>query len=239
MHHESTGVIFSTSGRVFDRHAGDRRTFMSSNARRFAVAVAVVAIVASVGAVTAQASRSGSCRVDARDAFQAFGAWGDGAFYNLANGGDFEGGTTQWTLTGGAGVQGGNEPWNLGAGSLFLPAGSSALSTETCSTRLDAVTRFFAKNVGSSSGTLKVELIVRIAGRDYALNAGSIAASSAWGPSAQLAPSFSSWSPQTQLLPSWAGWMSGNVIVQVRLTPVGDGAAFAVDDVYIDPYQSR
>ena len=215
---------------------------MSSNARRLAAAVAVAAIVAAVSAVTAQASRSGSCQVDPRDAFQAFGAWGDSSFYNLANGGAFEGGTTQWTLSGGAALHGDNEPWNIsgtGVGSLFLPAGSSALSTQTCSTRLDAVTRLFVKNVGSTSGKLKVDLVIQIAGQGFVLNAGSIVAGSDWSPSAQLGPSLSSWSPQARLLPSWAGWTWGNVIVQVRLTPVGDGAAFVVDDVYIDPYQSR
>jgi hypothetical protein len=32
---------------------------------------------------------------------------------------------------------------------------------------------------------------------------------------------------------------SGAVTYQVRLTPEGAGSAFAVDDVYFDPYCSR
>jgi hypothetical protein len=197
---------------------------MSSNARRLAAAVAVAAIVAAVGAVTAQASRAGSCRVDPRDAFQAFGTWGDNAFYNLANGGDFGGGTTQWTLSGGAALQG---------GSLFLPAGSSVLSTETCSSRLDPVVRLFSRSVGSSSGRLDVQLVLKLAGRDVVVDAGTFAAQSDWSPSPQFAPRLGDWQRGS------SDWHWGNLVVQVRLTPVGADAAFVVNDVYIDPYQSR
>ena len=48
----------------------------------------------------------------------------------------------------------------------------------------------------------------------------------------------SSWAP-TPILTSNAPAYKGAVTYQVRLTPVGAGAAFDVDDVYFDPYHSR
>jgi hypothetical protein len=41
------------------------------------------------------------------------------------------------------------------------------------------------------------------------------------------------------MLPSNAPNYSGAVAYQVRLTPVGSGGAFTVDDIYFDPYASK
>ena len=56
-------------------------------------------------------------------------------------------------------------------------------------------------------------------------DAGTITAGSLWQPSAKL--------------PSNAPYYSGAVAYQVRLTPVGTGAAFTLDDLYLDPYVSK
>jgi len=61
--------------------------------------------------------------------------FGDQRQYFLAPGGDFEGTPMGWELDGGARIAAGNEPFDVlgsGAGSLQLPAGSSATSPAFC-----------------------------------------------------------------------------------------------------------
>jgi hypothetical protein len=112
-----------------------------------------------------------------------------------------------------------------GSSSVSVDSGSSATSGNTCGPFLRPVVRFFVENVGSSTGLLHVEVIVND-GRDGVLDGGTISATSGWDVSPQIT------FPRPSIHP-------GAVAYAVRLTPVGDGAAFNVDDVYIDPYQSR
>jgi hypothetical protein len=158
-------------------------------------------------------------------AVQPFTPWGDSNSYVLTTGGSFETGTPSWSLSGGAKIVSDNAPNKLDpAGSshaLYLPAGSSATSACVTAPHIVGIVRFFAKNMGVSGGQLKVEVLVK--GGVY--QAGTITAGSSWAPSA--------------MLPSNAPNYSGAVTYQVRLTPIGTGSAFTVDDVYFDPYCSR
>jgi hypothetical protein len=79
--------------------------------------------------------------------------------------------------------------------------------------------RCFARNLGPG-GQLKVEVLVK--GGVY--EAGTITTGSGWAPTAQLV--------------SDAPVYSGAVTYQIRLTALGTGAAFRVDDVYVDPYKT-
>jgi hypothetical protein len=154
-----------------------------------------------------------------------FAPWGDANDYVLTTGGSFESGTAPWSLSGGSKVVADNAPNALDSASatrsLYLPAGSSATSACVTAPGIIGVVRFFAKSVGASGGQLKVEVLVK--GAVY--QAGTISAGSAWSPSPALA--------------SNAPVYKGAVTYQVRLTAVGSGAAFTVDDVYFDPYKSR
>jgi hypothetical protein len=105
--------------------------------------------------------------------------------------------------------------------SLYLPSGSSATSACTTAPKIVGIVRFFIKNSGLSTGTLKVEVLVK--GKVYP--AGTISAGTSWAPS--------------PILTSTAPAFKGAVTYQLRLTPLGSGAAFTVDDVYFDPYCSR
>jgi len=155
---------------------------------------------------------------------QPFTSWGDNAKYVLTTGGSFEPGSPSWSLSGGARIVNDNAPNRLDPSShshaLFLPAGSSATSACVTAPQIVGIARMFAKNSGPASTALEVEVLVK--GRVYV--AGTVAAAPTWAP--------------TRILPSNAPAYKGAVTYQVRLTAVGDGAAFTVDDAYFDPYKS-
>ena len=163
---------------------------------------------------------------------QVFERWGDRNSYVLVPGGSFEAGGPAWTLSGGAGVVSGNEPFYVrssGDGnSLFLPAGSSALSPTVCFGLGDWHSRFFVRNVGSARGSLKVDVVVRSAvGLLTFLDGGSINGTGVWAPS-----------PRIGLTVTNVCSLLGVKAVAFRFRSVGTGAAFQVDDVYLDPWKS-
>jgi hypothetical protein len=188
----------------------------------FAVVASAAAIALAAGLVAP--AKAASCPPPPASV-QPFTPWSDSASYVLTTGASFEQGTAGWALTGGAQIVSGNAPNKLdpasASHSLYLPAGSSATSPCTTAPHIVGIVRFFLKNMGTSSGGLHVQVLVK--GQTY--DAGTITAGSNWQPSA--------------MLPSQAPNYSGAVAYQVRLTPIGSGSAFTVDDVYFDPYVSK
>ena len=159
-----------------------------------------------------------------------FQPWGDSTTYVLTSGGSFEqGGTDGWSLSGGAKLVQGNEPWYVNSKSdhqsLYLPEGASATSGCTSAPMIDSMVRFFADNVGSGSGGLHVEIIVN-GGKNGVLDGGVISPAAGW-------------SPTSQIDVPWPHPLKGAVQLQLRLTAVGRGAAFDVDDAYFDPIKSQ
>ena len=156
---------------------------------------------------------------------QAFLGSGDTNAYVMATGGDFGAGSATWTLSGGAARVNDQAPDPFaratGAGALYLPPGSSATSPCTTAPGIVGWVRFYARSAGGAAGGLRVEVIVH--GTTY--QAGTISAGAGWAP--------------TPLLASGAPLLKGAVAYQVRLTPVGPGAAFTVDGVYVDPLMHR
>jgi hypothetical protein len=154
--------------------------------------------------------------------------WNDPTAYVLTTGGAFEKTGTNWSMSGSAKIVSDQEPWKVNAptdaNALGLPSGSSATSGPTCAPQILPVVRFFAKSVGTATGQLHVEVLVN-GGMSGTLDAGTITPGTSWEPTAKLVPLL--FSP-----------LSGTLVLQVRLTPVGVGAAFVVDDVYLDPYDS-
>jgi hypothetical protein len=158
---------------------------------------------------------------------QIFKAWGDNADYALVPGGSFESSLSGWSgssLT----PTSGNEPWYVHSTSdnhfVTLSAGQSITTSAICEPLLQPVARMFLRNVGSSTGQLHVEFLVTQNGKTYVLDGGYATPSTRFN----LSPVLSG---------SWTGPLSGSL--QVRLTPVGSGAAFAIDDLYVDPYLGR
>jgi hypothetical protein len=164
---------------------------------------------------------------------QVFAPWGDSSYYATLLNGGFEGGSAGWFLSGGARVVSGNEPFfasgNAGdSKSLLLPTGSSAYSGTVCFALGDWHMRLFARNVGSRNGALRVQVIVPslLGGLLTILDGGTINGDGTWAPS-----------PRLQLLLCNVTRLIGTKAVAFRFTPTGHGAAYQIDDVYLDPWK--
>jgi hypothetical protein len=194
--------------------------------------VLIVAALAMTSTAKAGLIGTGSASYCDTTPHQAFAAWDDSSYYAKLFNGGFEGGSTGWVLGGGARIVSGNEPFYVNAGSdthsLLLPTGSSAYSGTVCFAPGDWHMRFFARNVGASGGKLHVQVIVPslLGGLLSILDGGTVSGGSAWAPS-----------PQLQLLLSNVTGLLGTKAVAFRFTPVGSGAAYQIDDVYLDPWK--
>jgi hypothetical protein len=166
-------------------------------------------------------------------ASKVFAPWGDNANYALVPGGSFESGTPVWAMSGGAKVVAGNETFYVrsrtDSRSLYLPSGSSALSPTVCFGLGDWHSRFFVRNVGSAGGSLKVDIVVRnlLGGLLSILDGGTVSTSGTWAPSSRVRLTITN-------LCSLLGVRS----IAFRFRASGSGAAFQVDDVYLDPWKS-
>jgi hypothetical protein len=193
--------------------------------RLFLGAVAgVLAVVASLSGATPRAAMAAACPPPPTSE-QPFLGWGDQNDYVLATGGDFSARSQAWTLSGGAARVADQAPdaaaHSSSTGALYLPPGSSATSPCVTAPHIVGWVRLFAKSVGATTGALDVQVIVH--GSVY--QAGIISAGGGWAP--------------TPMLDANAPQYSGAATYQVRLTPVGQDAAFRVDDVYVDPLIHR
>ena len=156
----------------------------------------------------------------------------DTNYYTLLPGGSFESGTPAWALSGGAKIVAGNETLYLNnrkdSRSLYLPAGGSAVTPTTCFALGDWHVRFMLKNVGASSGAVDVQVVVPslVGGLLTVLDGGTVQAGGTWTPS-----------PRVQLLLSNVTSLLGTRAVAFRFTAVGRGAAYQLDDVYLDPWK--
>ncbi len=170
----------------------------------------------------------GHARCGAHAVFQAVD--GDAHLYTLVAGGALEH-ASAWKLAGGAAVVGGNEDVLSGSGShsLSLPAGSSATTHLRCIGRLYPTFRFFARNAGDPASTLRVDAVYRVRGKLHTVALGSISAGSAWEASPALALGDAGSALRRQV----------HGQVRVRFTPLGDGGAWQIDDVYVDPYKMK
>ena len=165
---------------------------------------------------------------------RVFAPWNDSSYYaSLFNGG-FEDGNAGWYLSGGARVVSGNEPFLVGDSSddhsLLLPEGSSAISGTVCFATGDWHLRLFARNTGSRTGSLHVQVIVPslLGSLLTVLDGGTIRGDGVWAPS-----------PRLELLLCNVTGLLGTKAVAFRFTPVGRDAAFQIDDVYLDPWKDR
>lgn len=195
--------------------------------------VVIVAALAVTSTAKAGLLGTGSASYCDPTPTKAFAAYGDPANYATLFNGGFESGSLGWVTTGGARVVSGNEPAYVNghksdSHSLLLPSGSSAYSSTVCFAFGDWHLRFFAKNVGSSSGTLHVQVIVPslLGGLLSILDGGNVKAGGTWAPSPRLALALCN---VTSLL--------GTKAVAFRFTPVGSGAAYQLDDIYLDPWK--
>jgi hypothetical protein len=199
---------------------------------RVLLGVVIIAALALSSTAKAGLIGTGSASYCDPDPSQAFSRWGDSSYYATLQNSGFEG-YSGWTLSGGARVVSGNEPFYLSGNrsdshSLLLPAGSSAYSGTVCFALGDWHMRFLMRNVGASSGKLRVQVVVPslLGSLLTVLDAGTVSGSGTWAPS-----------PRLELLLSNVTNLIGTRAVAFRFTPVGLGAAYQIDDVYLDPWK--
>jgi hypothetical protein len=156
-----------------------------------------------------------------------FAAWKDRRAYTLVPDGGFENGADGWTLAGGAAVAEGNETAQVGGAadhqSLALPAGSSATSPAICVERRAGTLRLFARTDGSRKARLKIEVVYA---NGHKSKAAKLRAGDSWAPTRKLAVALGRAKGKGRI---------GTAGVTLRFTPVGEPAAWQVDDVYVDP----
>jgi hypothetical protein len=201
------------------------------------VVLALVVSVALAAPAHAGSFGSSAAQCEGRTVEQPFLRWLDPMRYVLAPNGDLEAGATGWTLTGGAKVESGNETFYVGgktdSKSLYLPTGSSATTRPTCVQLLHPTVRYFGKNRGTVVlSTLLVEALVEnpLNGKVMTLPVGVHTGGTSWHPSlpALVVADFLS------ILGDDA-----KLAVAFRFKPVGLGAKWQIDDVYVDPFRNR
>jgi hypothetical protein len=189
-------------------------------------------MAAAVAVLVCFAASAQAC--DYGGAAQVFKPWGDNHSYVLAPDGGFEAGGAGWSLSGGASAVAGNESFFLnGAGdgrSLSLPAGSSAVSPPICMSLDTPIFRLLARNTGNPSAGLRVEATYKLLGLVRTKTVSTVAAGTSWAPSQQMSTVLTLSTVVGTLIPS---------AIQIRITPVGSGGNWQVDDLYIDPFARR
>jgi hypothetical protein len=188
--------------------------------------LALLAVTAAVAATAASAASAATCPPPPATS-QVFKAWGDTNDYAAMPSGSFESTLSGWSSYG-SGVVAGNEPWYVHSKSdsqaFALGSGGSFTTSAICEPLLQPVLRLFIKNIGTSTGRLHIEFLVTQNNKLYVLDGGYVTSGTGW-------------TLTNPIVGSWSGPLSG--ALQIRITAVGSGAAFVVDDLYADPYLSR
>jgi len=193
--------------------------------------VGVMAVLAlGAGAASAESAEAGllSCMDNPE---KVFAPWGDNAQYTLAPNGSLEGGSSGWSLSGARVIPQSNT-LRGGKYSLSLPSGSSATSPAACVKLLDPASRFFLRNTGASDGKLRVDVTYKSLLGLLTMSAtlGYVQADGSWQPSPKYAHALQN------VLGALA--LNRNLLsaqLRFRFTPVGRGASFEIDDLYVDP----
>ena len=194
----------------------------ASRVRTLAGVISGMAVIAGVvPGVSTAACTSGALS-------HPFARFGDSASYTLITGGSFESGTAGWTLHG-ASVAAGNESYDVigGSHSLAIAATGSATSPSFCVSTAEPSFRFFARRTSGSWGVLNVVLLWSEAdGVSHETTVAALQSGTTWTVSPVLA--------LATTLPLWQAGQTLNAKVIFRPEPYG--GAWAIDDVYIDPY---
>jgi hypothetical protein len=209
-----------------------RSTFLAP--RSLVAALSAAALLALVPSVAHAATSTNPC--SGQTLTQPFLPWLDPARYTLYPNGGFEKGASSWTLSGGAAVADGNERFQVRAASdhqmLALAGDASATGREMCVSLLDPTVRLFVRNTGSPLSSLEVDLIYTDAlGQKRTVPVATLTAGSDWRPTAPILLLANLASPPLVT--------NGTTQVALRLKTHGADGAWAVDDVYVDPFKTK
>jgi hypothetical protein len=200
--------------------------------RRVAVPLVAVAALFAVSAGSASAALlpDDGAWCDNQAGSQVFLPWADPASYELAPGGDFEKGSSHWTLVAASRDTSDNEPFKVSGdndhSSLQISNGGTALSPAMCVGLGEPTARFFFKQNGGLPGaTLQVDVLFDDAtGTTQAQTIGLLGVAQQWRISPQLLT-------MANLLPTIG---AGSTAIAFRFTAIG--GSFKVDDLYVDPW---
>jgi hypothetical protein len=159
-----------------------------------------------------------------------FKAFGDNANYSLLTNGAFETGTDGWSLSR-ASVVAGNESYKVRSAtdskSLAIAPRGRVVSPAFCVSTDHPSFRFFARRTSGSWGVLTVALRWSVdGGPTNQTVVGAVTSGTEWTPTQSFGLS--------QVLGLWDPKQTATA--QIVLDPEDYGGAWAVDDVYIDPY---
>jgi len=208
----------------------------NSGFSRRVCALFAVFVLGAVAAPFAQAGTSGSSGGSCPSSVVEHPFALDPFSYYLVPGGTFENGAPGWQLNNGARIVDGNSTFYAhGAGekkSLYLPSGSNAVSPSVCVGLLDAVVRLYAQNRGMLLlSNLQVNVIYKTA-----------LGLTVEHPVLGLGIGGSAWMPTLPmpLLADLTGALALDGVttnVRFRFKPIGLGASYRIDDVYVDPFK--
>jgi len=183
--------------------------------------VGVVVLAGAAPAVSAAACQAGAVS-------QPFARFGDSASYSLLSGGSFESGTAGWALNDAA-VSAGNESYDVtkGSHSLAIAASGSATTPSFCVSTAEPSLRLFVRRTSGSWGVLRVVLLWSESdGVTHETTIGALQSATTW-----------TVSPVLSLARTLPLWQAGETLsTKIVFRPESYGGAFAIDDVYIDPY---
>jgi hypothetical protein len=190
---------------------------------KLATAATLCALAFLTAATSAQAS---SCPGESPRE-QRFAEWGDDGDYFLAPGGDFEPGTSSWTLQRGAAPLAGASPDGWGV-SLAIPPGGTATSPPICVAEGYTHGRMFGQAIGSLRAVgalIRVDVLAAEDGDRLARIPGLLGVDRRWEPTSRFGLGEGSFDldPDTGL---------GEI--RLRFATIGPATAL-VDGVYIDP----
>jgi hypothetical protein len=212
--------------------AEPRRPSRFTGLTRVLVAVALASVALGAGAQTAVAYGT-TLACAPRDGAAFLAPWGDTGTYFLVSNGDFENGSTDWSLTGGARVVDGNETYHVGGASdshsLMIPPNGAAESRSFCVSKGEDVIRLFVNNSHVAGAILHVDAIVVNPDNGYvgtaAFDVNGDVQSTPWAPTMALR------------VPNLFGG-AGTEQLTLRFTLRGTPTTWSVDDVFVDPFRS-
>ena len=197
------------------------------------IAISTLALsVPALAALPVSASQADVVSVSACDGAtltQPFTPWADFDYYKLAPGGDFEGSSSSWSLSGGAQQVSGSESYgvtgSVGSSSLALPVGAAAQSPSTCVNAAYPSFRFFVRS--SDGAAVSVQAIYQdVNGATVSVPVGTVLAGTSWAPT-----------PPMLTGSAIPGALNGGT-ANVSLRFTASGGTAQIDDVEVDPFRS-
>jgi hypothetical protein len=199
---------------------------MQYSIRPRVVSILAAALTATALTVAAPAVAGAACPTSATS--HPFTQFGDSAAYSLVPGGSFESGTPGWALTN-AGVVSGNESYKVSGGShsLAIQPRGVAVSPTLCVSTAYPSFRFFARRTSGTWGVLNVLLRwSESSGSTHETEVAAIQSGTSW-----------TVAPALKLATTLPLWQSGSTLsAKLVFRPEQYGGAWAIDDVYVDPY---